>query len=79
MAKAYITKEQREIERIKVELQILRKRSRKSQAQIAAELGISRQAYGVRERDMNMSLKDFLTVCHSIGAEPGEVITEACR
>ena len=79
MPKAYITKEEREIERIKVELTILRKRSRKSQGQIAAELGISRQAYGNKERDANMSIKEFLTVCHILGAEPGEIITEACR
>ena len=79
MPKTFITREDQELNRIHANLYIIRSGSGISQKEIGAELGISRQAYSLKERTMNMSLKEFLAVCHKLGADPGNIITEACR
>lgn len=79
MPKSYLTTEDKELRRIYDRIAGERRSSRKSQREMGNALGITGRAYGIKERDHNFTLKDFLIVCHGLGIDPAEIMTEACR
>ena len=74
MPKSHVTMEEAQLNWFNTRLLALRRRRGISQKDMAAELGISRSAYSKKEIKMNFSLGEFLAVCHTLEADPSEIL-----
>ena len=74
MPKAHVNMEDAQLIWINARLFALRRRRGISQKDMAAEIGISRAAYSKKEINMNFSLREFLAVCHTLEADPSEIL-----
>lgn len=79
MPKTYITRESRELNIIFGNLIGERKLRKVSQEKIADAIGLTRQGYSRIEEKQNMTLEQFLAVCHEIGIKPSEALQIAER